>query len=408
MFNARIPSRFERTPEWRFVVPHCRYEVWAAALGAAAAVGGAAYEISGAGQPAQPNLAASSAALSNAEASALPIERQLAGAAETGGTVLNPGYTSSGDAASLRTSLQQQIAQLQGKKAGGWGNDQNQQQIQSLQNQLAALPASGPVYKNAKGQIVPASHAETNFGQFGGAQTQAAIEEQNAANQLQIAQQYDPALIQSALAEEALADPNSVAARAQESKLIQQQINEPITNPVAAPLESQISARVSAGKGLDQFDETALNNATQQALADRGGSSVPADFTSPLTTGEAGNQRQLTGIQSAQNFLGSGTTPEDVQYRQQQQDLANLSAEVSGQTPTSEFSSLSNASRGPNQVTNGAPLPLLPSDITQTAGNAALTTQQQQEGQANNWLAGISTVLNGAGAVSQFTGARAG
>lgn len=333
----------------------------AAVIAAGAAAASTGYALSGAGTPAQPNLASSSAALSNAEASMLPIERQLAGAAATGGTVTNPGY----------------------KQIG---------------TEYFPVDSNG----NITGKPVPASVATTDFSQFGGAQTQAALAEQNAGDQLALAQKYDPAFIQSALQQEQLADPNSVTARAQENKLIQQQISNPIINPVAPKLESQIGEQVAAGKGLDSFDTGVLNDATAKALAARGGQQSNADFVSPLTTGLAGDQRQLAGIQAGQNELASGSTPEDIQYRQQQQNLANLSAEISGQTPTSEFSSLSNASRGPNPTTAGAPLPTMTNPL-QTAGNAALTTQQQQEGQANNWMAGLSTVLNATGALGAIT-----
>jgi len=96
--------------------------------------------------------------------------------------------------------------------------------------------------------------------------------------------------------------------------------------------------------------------------------------------------------------MGSGTTPEDVKYRQDQQNLANLSAEINGQTPTSEFASLSNASRSANPTTNGAPLSTVGNSL-QTGGNAALTNYSQQMGQANNWLAGLSATVNASTAV---------
>jgi len=305
-------------------------EIWAAALGAATAATSIGLTASGALNPSQPNLASSSAAISNANAAMLPIQRKLAAQANLG-------------------------------KLGG-----------------------------------------KQYAQFGGVQTQAALAKQNAEKQLALQKTFAPQFIDEALKQQQLANPEGVAARDRESQLIQQQIDHPATNPIGEMLESQILPQVQAGKGLDDFDTSVLNGSVEDALKARGGSTVAGDFTSPLTTGFAGENRRLAGLGAGQQFLSSGATPEDVKYRQQQQDLANLSAEVSGATPTSEFGSISGASRSANPVSFGAPLPTSNNSI-QEGGNAALNNYGAQMGQANNWLAGLSTVNNLGGAINQFT-----
>lgn len=407
-----------------FTEPRCR--TWAAvgvgiaAVGVVGGIGASVYSASN--QPKQPDMAASSAALSNAEADMLPIERQLAGAAQTGGKYLLPGYTQTTAGDDAAAQIQSQIDALQNsikpatpltaqQRATGRQQpaspttakiSEANAKIADLKTQLSAVQGGGKIYKDSQGRIVPESEAMQGFGEFGGAQTQATLAKQNAANQLELQQKYGPEFIQEALNQQELANPQGVAARKRESELIQQQIDQPIINPISTELENQLNSRVSAGKGLDDFDTHVLNQSVASALGARGGSTVPGDFTSPLTTGFAGEGRQLQGIDQAKSFLASGGTPEDIKYRQEQQNLANLSAEISGQTPTSEFGSLSNASRGPNPTTAGAPLPTIGNTL-QTGGNAALTTQQQQAGQANNWMAGISTVLNASGALGQLT-----
>jgi hypothetical protein len=263
-------------------------------------------------------------------------------------------------------------------------NQNRQQQISDLQSRIDNLKS---------GQTA-------DFTGYGAGQVQAETADQNAKLQLALEQKYSPQFIAEALKQEQLADPQSVAARDRESQLIQQQINHPVINPVSPMLESQIGQQVSAGKGLDDFDTAALNSGVQQALAARGGGGTGADFTAPLTTGFEGDQRQLAGIQKAQGFMSSGTTPEDIKYRQQQQDLANLSAEISGQTPTSEFGSLSNASRSANPTTAGAPLPTMPGNSLQVGGNAAQTRYGQQMNQANSWMSGLSGVVNASTAIA--------
>lgn len=329
----------------------------------AVGVGASIYSIASApGAPQQPNLAASSQALSDAQASMLPVERGLANAAQAGSSFTftpPPGFD------------------------------------------MSELKTGGQAKQNKDGSYT------VDFTGQGSGTTQGIIAGQQAADQLKQAQQFDPAFIASAVQQEQLANPQGAQARALENSLIQQQISNPTENPVADTLDSQIGARVSAGKNLDPFETGALNQATAAALSARGGSSgAPADFSAPLTTGLAGNQRQQQGIAMGQDWLGSGETPEDVQYRKEQQNLSNLSSEVNGATPESQFKSLDNASSGPTPVNNGAPLPTMPGGQVGTAGSAALssygTQLNNQEQQTNPWMAGISTVLNAGGALGQL------
>ena len=57
-------------------------------------------------------------------------------------------------------------------------------------------------------------------------------------------------------------------------------------------------------------------------------------------------------------------------------------------------------------MNNGAPLPTMPGGQVGTAGGAALssygTELSNQLQQANPWMAGMSTVLNAAGALGQI------
>lgn len=406
-------------------------EIWAAAIGATAALGSTAYMLSGAGQPQEPNLASSSAELSNAEAQELPIERQLAAAAATGGTVLNPGYTASTSGDRMRAQLQGQIQALQQQiNAGGTTSSYNrslsqpytnqqltglQSQLANLQNQLAAIPAGsgGTVYLNSGGQAVPSSQAMTNFNGYGTAQVQAAIANQMAAGELAQAQQYGPQFISQALQEENEANPQGAAARQAENNLVQQLISQPYDQPVADALTNQVDQQVQAGRGLDAFNQGTLNNAVQSALSTRGaatgGNYPPGDFSASLTTGQAANQRQLASIQKGLSLLGSGTTPQDVEYRRQQQNLSNLASEISGQTPVTEFQSLSGAQSGPAPTVAGQALPTMP-DTLNLAGSAAATQYGQQVAQANPWMSGLSTVLNAGNTVANTinAGTRAG
>ena len=394
---------------------------WIGGITAVVSVGMGAASAAGAFTPSQPNLGASSQQMSDTMAALLGPERALSAAAQAGGSALKVGYTKSNQGDVMRQQLQSQIDSLNKQLSTlpadvpappsrtGIGQTiqplsprvQIGKQISDLQNRIGAIQPGGDVYLDPNGNPVPQSQALTDFKGYGTADVQAKIADETAKNNLALQQKYDSKFIDSALAQEKEADPQSFAARAEMSKLIQQGIDQPTTNPTSQMLADQVQSRLKAGKGLDEFDTGVLNDATARALKDRGGSTVPADFAQPLTTGLAGNQRQLQGVGLATGELSSGTTPEDVAYRKEQQNLGNLSAEINGATPTTQFKSLSNAQVAPTPSMAGSPLPQTQNSLPLAAG-AAATQYGQQAAQPNSWMAGISTVLNAAGAFGQM------
>jgi hypothetical protein len=350
----------------------------------------------------QPNLASASQQLSDTEAGLLPIQRGMSSAAATGGKFTftpPPGMNLQQFAQEMGVEMPQTAPQANGQISFGEpaGNVPHGTKGQStVAPQPPATTGKPGLVRNPDGSYT------VDFNGYGQAQTQGTIASQEAAGQLALAQQYDPAFIASALQQEQEADPQGAAARQAENALIQQQIQNNPDQPVADLLQSQITSRVNAGKGLDDFDTSTLNNAVQQALGARGGGAAGADYAQPLTTGLPGAQRQLQGEQEGISELGSGTTPEDVTYRREQQNLANLSAQVNAQTPESEFRSLSSAQSGPTPGVAGPAQPLTPGDTTGAAASSSLgsfgTQLQNLQRQSNPWLAGISTLLSGAGA----------
>lgn len=328
-------------------------EVWAVAVGAAVAAVGTGLSASGALNPSQPNLAASSKQLSDANAALLPVQRQLQAAAAEGTKV------------------------------------------------TVNMP-------DGKGGSKPQTF---DFRGYSAADANAAVANTMAKATLQLRQQYDPQFIAQSLQDEALADPQSVAARQQESNLIQQQINQPIKNPVAATLDSQVKSELDAANNhqLDPMMKSVLDSAVSGAKSDRGddGSVSPqADFEAPLTTGFAGQAAQTAANQKALSWLSSGETPQDVAYRQNQQNLANLSDEVSGATPESQFKSLSGAQQGATPTgTTSANLSQLPTNSGSVSANGAISQYQAQLGVTPTWMAGLTSLLNGVSTVAKATGA---
>lgn len=382
----------------------------------------------------QPNLPASSKALSDTEASLLPLERGMAAAAQEGGkyTFSLPagvdgsqyGFNSLPQGSSTAQETQVFVPGDASSVQPGFSADGNQT-YGTFGGQSA--PAAAP-----QGQWVPYNAADfqsggkyaslgqpqlrtvtnnngtytVDFNGYGAGQTQATIAKQAAAGQLALSQKYDPQFIAASLAQEKEADPQSFAARQMENDLIQKQITNPPENPVADTLSDQVDAQVKSGKGLDPMETGVLNSSVASALADRGGNGAGADFTQPLTTGAAGVARQQAGIQKGIGELSSGSSPEDIDYRREQQNLANISALMSGQTPTSEFRSLSASQNGPTPYVSGPQQPQIGSGGSAIAGNAAIQSSgianQLAGSQSNPWLSGISTLLSGATAFGQL------
>lgn len=382
----------------------------AAIVGAVVAVAGTSYELSGAGNPSYPNTAASSAELANTNAKLLPLRRQLEAAAQQGTstTVTIPSHkekttmawvpnapTSVGQNNALTGRFGATLKNTGGKwvpyvasewQTGGKYNPDGSVTAPRTRQRTVNLPDQQKTY---------------DFSGYGQAQVQGQLAQEMARLQLQLSGKYDPQFIDQALQQEQLADPSGFAARQRMNDLIQEQINRPADQPVATTLNQQVQQELDAAKAgtLDPTMHDVLMNAGSGALASRGGGSDTnaPDFEQPLVTGSAGTQRQLQAIGKATSNLSSGETPEDIAYRREQQNLANLSAFENGQTPQSQFRSLSGAQTGPTPFVPGQNLPTLPTNANgaqQAAINAWQTNLQAQAGQANSWMAGLSSLLS--------------
>lgn len=371
----------------------------------------------GVGQPKQPDMGSSSKALSDTKAGLLPFQRGLEAAAKSGGDykfTLPPGtseaalgitttgagwYDESGRLVSTNQnpSSLNMLGRSQNKRTPtGQAAASASTTAPALKWRAGTTTINGvPVTKNSDGSYT------VSFKGYGEADTQGKLAQQNAQTALELSKKYDSEFINSALEQEKLADPEGVAARGRMHELIGEQADNHPDQPVARMLDEQVGAQLRAGKGLDDFDKAALERAVSESLGSRGGGGEGADFSQPLTTGFAGEGRRAAGARKALAFMTSGATPEDVDYRREQQDIANLSAEINGQTPQSQFSSLSSAQRGPTPQVNGTQLPTMSGGTAARAVGNATTRYGAQLAQPNQWMAGLSTLINVAGAAGQ-------
>lgn len=381
------------------------------AIGVTIAGAAASYGIARASTPQQPNLAASSRELADTQARLLPLQRAMQSMAQQGKAgwidspttqwVQIPASAANDPLAKKFLSPEQLGGLTSALKLGALGlfgkKKQRYEYVPYDPTTMKELPAGATIVE----RDVPGKRY-VDFRGIGTADVEGAVARELAKSQLALAQKYDAQFIEEALRQQKLADPEGFAARQKMSDLIQEQIARPLNSPVSELLNEQVTQQVNAARAgtLTAEEQAILDQSVQDALRARGGAAGTAgDFTTPLTTGFAGEGRRAAAARAGTAWLASGQTPEDLAYRREQQNLANLSAEVTGQTPTSQFGQLRNAQAGPTPVAQAQPLAQLPGNLNQTANAAAIGRYGAQIQQAGaNWFGGLSALLSAANA----------
>lgn len=229
----------------------------------------------------------------------------------------------------------------------------------------------------------------------------------SAQNMLDLQKKYGADFAQVALEQEKLADPKGWKARQALDKLLtEEQAQAGQVSPVSSKLYEQMGRDLSTGAGLSAEDLQAIG----QTLAQRGalGDATGADIEGALTRGSAGLARESRARSNALALLQSGSTPEDIAYRRQQQSMSNIGSFLGGTSPVTQFASLSAAQSGTTPVYTGAALPTTAgSDATQAMLGAQQGSFQQKmqnmQSSASPWFTGLNAALKGANAVAATT-----
>jgi hypothetical protein len=256
--------------------------------------------------------------------------------------------------------------------------------------------------------VVPETTKPVDFTGYGTADVEGKLAQQYAEMQKQLGAKYGTQFAEEARREQELADPQGTAARKMEYDLIQKELSNPQPiNPLSSTLESQIDAQLKAGAGLDPMSKDLLDQSVARANADRAGGVQAGDVATSMMTGAEGEARRQAAINKGQAFVSSGSSPADIEYRREQQNLANLSSFVQGRTPESQFQQLSGASQGATPFVAAQQAPTMPGGASQTGGAysvAAYNAKLQQASQPNPWLAGVSSLLSSVGSTAKALG----
>jgi len=370
-----------------------------AIAGTVAAAASAYSAASAPGMPQAPNTAQAAWDAQLAQLEALPAQRALAAASAQGGktSFWVPTHQEKRQVVSVPTYPGSKLHKYVPYVAAEW-------------------EAGGQYAKLGKPKIstqkvkVPGHEETADFTGYGAADVQGTVARQYADVGQTLSEKYGTQFAEEAAREARLADPEGYTARQTMYDQIQQELERTPERPVADLLDKQVSDQLNAGARLDPMAQDVLRAAVADAQSARNQSgTTDAEFAAPMETGLAGERRKQAGISTANRWLASGATPEDAEYRRQQQNMANLSAFISGQSPVAQFPQLSAAQQGTTPVVNGPAQPQMAGANVQAANQFALgnwnTAMQQAINTPNSWMTGISAALKASSAIAPVAGA---
>ena len=307
----------------------------------------------------------------------LPLQRQMSATAQQGGKILKQGYQQI-----TPEYARQRLAEIESHKWDLATSEKLQAEADAMRR---AISTNQPVYLHTKtGRMVPENQAYADFTGFGEADVQGKIAEDYADLMIELGDKYGLQFVEEARKQLELSDPEGMAAREKMGQMIEQQADETPERPVADLIDQQVGEQLEAGNRLDAMSRDVLDASLQDALRARGQTGSVDQFAQPMETGLAGDARRQAGIQKALGWLSSGATPEDVQFRREQQNLANMGAYIGGRTPQAEFANLSGAQQGATPMRGGSQLPTMNQNAGQSSQQAALNDWQTQMGYAAN------------------------
>ncbi len=278
--------------------------------------------------------------------------------------------------------------------------------IQGMEGDLQNSPFVRAVMAaSSAGKPVTIDGVTYDFTDLGDADYQAKYNREMAKAALALQQKYGPAIIEERNRELKLSDPEGYQAKMDLFDRIMNRVNSPQAVPEENQrLQDQVLTNLSRGTTLDDQTRREVEQRVRGGLVARGTDLGPAaGYEEAGAVQQAGEAQRDEAQRQAGQFLASGASPEDFTYRQQQQDIADLAAFLSGQSPLAQFSDVSSAGNGAVPFQATAPLP---SSQNPTAGVQGIQQAQQIYGiQSQSAQRNVNPYLAGAGLGLQAFGA---
>jgi len=236
-----------------------------------------------------------------------------------------------------------------------------------------------------------------DFTGLGNADQSYAISDAMAQTMLDIQANYGAEFIKQRLANLQQSDPNGYAARKELFDRILADSQAHPDRPMAEDLQQQVTGMLEGAGKMDKQMTEQVQQGVRGHQVSRGIylGNAPAAEEATAVVGAA-DQLRTEQQDEALNYVKSGVSPEDVEYRRIQQALGNLGAFTHGQSPQAQFSSVSGAQNqgAPfNPVNYQTPAGLNPNagQVGQQFANGIYQANQQQ---ANPFTSGLSLGLN--------------
>lgn len=249
-----------------------------------------------------------------------------------------------------------------------------------------------------------------DFTGLGNAAVSNQLSDQTAKALLDIQNNYGSQYVQQRLADLKQSDPAGYAARQQLFDKIMADAKANPDRPLANDLQNQVSNTLQNAGTLDSQGLQEVQQGTRAGQVSRGiylGNAPASQEANNVVS--ASDALRTNQQQQGLEYLSSGVSPQDVEYRRIEQSLANLGAFQNNQTPEAQFGSLSAAGNGAapfNPVNYSATPAPNPQSGAATGLNFANNLYSQQAGyamnQSNPWLAGASLGINALGTAGKL------
>lgn len=273
--------------------------------------------------------------------------------------------------------------------------DPNVAAQQGMAQDLANYPFEAEINNLARmGGKATINGQEYDFTGLGDADNAAAMSDKMAQTLLDIQQNYGPDYVKQRLDELKAADPTGYAARKQLFDSIIADANTAQNRPMNRDLQKSVEDELSKGGQLTDRQTQEVQQSIRGGQIGRGiflGNAAASQEANAVLG--ASNDLKAQRQQTATGILNSGVLPQDVQYRQIQQSLANLGAFNNGSAPTTQFQSLSASGAAPMFTGAQNQASFNPNAASQGQGNALQLYQANTNwanSQVNPWTAGIT------------------
>lgn len=276
---------------------------------------------------------------------------------------------------------------------------------------LARLGESG--YVDLPGRGGKSKRQFYDFTGLGEADVQRQYGDQMMGQMLAVQRDFGPQYVEQRLKELEAADPAGAAMRRQLWSTIQTGASTMTDRSDNQVLQDGVLERLNRGSTLDPSVEHQISQGVLGAQVERGnflGNAAAAEESRVLNS--AGESQRANDQAAALAFLTGGLSPQDAAARERQQDMANLGAFLSGETPQAQFNQLAGAQNGAVPFSGGSPLP----GVNPYAGWQGVSNQMgvynanqmAQQNTVNPWVAGLGGAFNGASVWLALGGGKSG